>query len=221
MEEESSSSIQKLKQVYDHISSSLTDIDKQELSNMCNSIKNNFKGDGAGLTGGTLVDIVMNTFLKNKLPDYHENHKGESDMVICVLPFSLKKINGKSTCALDWSKNKKDEQNIQKKEIFSCDIIVINLKSGKSGQWWKKKPKNVHSILNIVYTSEIPSGIYLIDKRFCKYYVKLHENNKTNTLIDSMHLYIMLKRSIALKLYIPLPEPNKQLKFNILHAFSE
>ena len=222
MEENSLSPIQKLKQVFDHISSSLPDEDKQNLSNMCNSIKTNFKGDGAGLTGGILVDILMNTFLKNKLPDYHENHKGESDMVICGLPFSLKKINGKSTCALDWSKNKKDEepnlQNLQKKEIFSCDLIVINL---KSGQWWKKKPKNVHSTLNIIYTSEIPSGIYLIDKSFCKHYVELHNNNKTNTLIDSMHLYIMLKRSISLKLYIPLPEPNKQLKFNILHAFLE
>ena len=170
----------------------------------------------------------MNTFLQNKLPDYHENHKGESDMVICGLPFSLKKINGKSTCALNWSKNEKDEKNEKnekdekneqkKKEMFSCDFIIINL---KSGQWWKTKPKNVHSTLNIVYTSEIPSGIYLIDKRFCKYYVELHQNNKTNTLIDSMNLYIMLKRSIALKLYIPLPEPNKQLKFNILDAFSE
>ena len=42
---EEKSSIPQLKQVFDHISTSLTDIDKQKLSNMCNSIKNNFKGD--------------------------------------------------------------------------------------------------------------------------------------------------------------------------------
>ena len=64
-------------------------------------------------------------------------------------------------------------------------------------------------------------GIFLIDKQFCKYYVKLTKNNKTDTLIESQYLYIMLKRSMALNLYVELPTPNKTLKFDILKAFSE
>jgi hypothetical protein len=132
MEEKSLIHIQKLKQVFDHISSSLPDVDKQHLSNMCHSIKTNFKGDGAGLTGGILVDILMNTFLKNKLPDYHENHKGESDMVICGLPFSLKKINGKSTCALDWSKNEKDEKDEENKKNEKDEKDEENKKNNKN-----------------------------------------------------------------------------------------
>jgi hypothetical protein len=67
----------------------------------------------------------------------------------------------------------------------------------------------------------MPSGIYLVDKQFCKRYIKLSNNNKTNTLIEKEFVYIMLKRSLNLKLFIELPAPNKELKFDILKAFSE
>jgi len=33
------------------------------------------------------------------------SHNGESDYIINNINFSFKKINGKSTIALDWSKN--------------------------------------------------------------------------------------------------------------------
>ena len=52
-------------------------------------------------------------------------------------------------------------------------------------------------------------------------FIKLSSNNKTNSLIDSQYLYLMLKRSIMLKLYIELPKPNKTIDFNILNAFSK
>ena len=52
------------------------------------------------------------------------------------------------------------------------------------------------------------------------YFIKLSNNNKTNTLIESQYLYIMLKHSIIQKLFIALPSPNKELKFNILNSFS-
>ena len=205
-------SITKLRDVYNHLSS-LSDDDLQELSNKCHAITQSFKGDGAGLSGGTLIDMFLSNFLKQKLTKYSESHDGESDMKICGLPLSQKKINGKSTIALDWSKNEKKSQ----RERFACDIIIINLKTEK---WWKKNPnKTIAKPKNIIYNDTIPAGIYIIDKKFCKYYVKLSSNNKTDTLIESQYLYMMLNRSISQNLFIGLPTPNQELKFNISNAF--
>jgi hypothetical protein len=186
----------------------------QELSNKCNAIIQKCKGDGAGLSSGTLIDMLLCEAFQTRLSEYCDYHDGESDMKICNIPLSQKKINGKSTIALDWSKNKNKSQ----REHFSCHILIINL---KTEQWWKKTPVNSISNINITYNDKIPSGIYIIDKQFCKYSIKLSSNNKTDTLIDSQYLYIMLKHSINQKLFIALPSPNKQLKFNILNAFSE
>ena len=105
-----------------------------------------------------------------------------------------------------------------KKKYFNCHVIIINLKTEK---WWKTKPNKIINNKIITYNDEIKSGIYFIDKKYCKMYVKLSSNNKTNSLIDSQYLYLMLKRSIMLRLYIELPTPNKNLEFNILQAFSE
>jgi hypothetical protein len=84
----------------------------------------------------------------------------------------------------------------------------------------EKTPKNPSSHLKILYNDMIPSGIYLVDKKFCKFYITLSSNNKTNTLIKKEFVYIMLKRSIALNLFIDLPDPNKDRLFDILNAFS-
>lgn len=203
-----------LRAVLNHLNESLSHEDLQDLSNKCHSITKMCKGDGAGLSGGTLVDMLLCNYFKEKLANYSDHHDGESDMKICDIPLSQKKINGKSTIALDWSKNEKQSE----REHFSCDILIINLKSEK---WWEKNPKQTHSNIKIVYNDVMPAGIYIIDKQFCKYYINLKSNNKTNTLIESQYLYIMLKRSISQQLFISLPEPNKDLKFNILNAFSE
>jgi hypothetical protein len=66
------------------------------------------------------------------------------------------------------------------------------------------KTNSTKSNIKITYNDIIPSGIYLIDKQFCKYFVGLSSNNKTDTLIDNQFVYIMLKRSISQKLYIDL-----------------
>ena len=208
------SEIRKLKQIQYYLSNTLNICDLQELSNKCNSISIKCRGDGAGLIGGTLIDILISEFLNIKLIDnYVECHEGECDMIICDVPLSLKKINGKSTIALNWSKNDTNTE----KNYFSCNLIIVNLKSCK---WWKNKPKDIISNLNICYCDNIPSGIYIIDKQFCKYYIQLTKNNKTNSLIDSQNLYIMLKRSLSLNLFIELPLPNEILNFRILDSFS-
>lgn len=201
------------KMVYNYLVNILNTDDLQELSNKCSSITSKCNGDGAGLTGGTLIDMFLCAFLKKKLPRYSDNHTGECDMTICNVPFSLKKINGKSTIALDWSKN----ENAGKRKYFRCDIMIINL---KSEIWWKKHPTQIASTIKMIYNDTIPSGIYLIDKSFCKHYIQLSNNNKTNTLVESQYLYLMMKRSIQLCRWIELPQPNKSIEFNILHAFS-
>jgi hypothetical protein len=99
------SNIKELRKIHRYLSSSLSSEDLQDLSNKCHSITKHCKGDGAGLSGGTLIDMLLCSFLKEKLPLYSDYHDGESDMKLCDIPLSQKKINGKSTIALDWSKN--------------------------------------------------------------------------------------------------------------------
>jgi hypothetical protein len=208
-------SINELNNVYKFINSSLTHSNLQELSNKCKSINNVCKGDGAGLTGGTLIDMLLCKYFSENLKDHYEElHSGESDIKIYNTELSLKKINGKSTIALDWSKNETDN----KKSYFNSHVIIVNLQTEK---WWKTKPNKIISNKIITYNDEIKSGIYFIDKKYCKRYIKLSSNNKTNSLINSQYLYFMLKRSKMLRLYIELPTPNKNIEFNILQAFSE
>ena len=202
-----------LKNVKLYLQSNLTDKDLQELANKCNSINNFCKGDGAGLLGGCLTDMLISKFFESKLPEYKEHRKGESDMKICNTQLSLKKINGKSTIALDWSKNK----NNNNKEYFTNDMLII---VQKTEQWWKKKPKEKINN-NIKYDDIITSGIYLVDKNYCKNNIKLSSNNKTDSLIDSQSLYCMIKNSINNNLYIEIPKSNKSIPFNILNAFLE
>ena len=204
--------IKLLRNVHNILTKELTAPDLQDLINKCISIVTKCSGDGAGLTSGSIIDMLLCEFLQNKLSNYSEFHNGECDMKICDIPFSLKKINGKSTVALDWSKNPTDIN----RSHFTCNIIIINLKTEK---WWKNSPKSLSSKIKITYNDTINSGIYIVDKQFCKYYVKLLSNNKTNTLIESQYLYIMIKRSILLKLFITLPPPNKKLVFSVLQAF--
>lgn len=210
----SCSSIKNLNTVKNYLSNNLANADLQDLSNKCHCISKTCSGDGAGLSGGTLIDMLLCSYFHKRLPEYKEYHVGESDMKICDIPLSQKKINGKSSIALDWSKNEKDGN----REHFSENILIINL---KSEQWWKKNPIESKTKLKVKYNDTIPSGIFLVDKQFCKYYIKLTKNNKTDTLIESQYLYIMLKRSMALKLHIELPSPNKDLRFDILNAFLE
>jgi hypothetical protein len=202
-----------LRIIHNYLSNSLSKEDLQDLSNKCHSITKHCKGDGAGLSGGTLIDMLLCKLFETKLPLYSDYHDGESDMKICGVPLSQKKINGKSSIALDWSKN----ETKTTREHFSSNILIINL---KTGVWWVKNLVKPKSNIKITYNDVIPSGIYLIDKQFCKYFIELSCNNKTNTLIDHQFVYIMLKRSISQKLCIDLPTPNKDLKFNILNAFS-
>ena len=204
----------KLRIVHKHLIDSLPIDDLQDLSNKMNAIANACQGDGAGLAGGTLTDMLISCFFQTKLPGYSEYHNGESDMKICNIPLSQKKINGKSTVALDWSKNEKTSDRQQ----FTSDIMIINL---KTEQWWKKSPNKLLCNQKLSYNDTIPSGIYFVDKLFCKRYITLSCNNKTNTLITDQYLYTMLKRSIHQQLFISLPVPNKKLRFTILHAFLE
>ena len=56
----------------------------------------------------------------------------------------------------------------------------------------------------------MPSGIFIIDKYYCKNHVILNSNNKTNTLIESKYLYMMLNNCIKQGLHIQFPECTKK-----------
>ena len=91
------------------------------------------------------------------------------------------------------------------------NMIIINL---KSGPWWKKDMTYKKINLN----SNIPAGIYLIDKYHCQKNIELGYNNKTNSLIDSKNLFLMLKNSKKNNMFIELPVVKTIYKFNILTA---
>jgi len=183
----------------------------QEFSNKINAVSVKCVGDGAGLSKGTLKDMVIVEFLKSHLDKFEEYHYGESDCKIMDIPLSLKNIEGKSQIALDWSKN----TTASTKDYFTDNMMIVNK---ISGVWWKKSPKMC--LTGTRYNKEIPAGIYLIDKNYCKEHVKLSSNNKTNTLINSQNLYLMMLNSIENNLFLELPQSDDSLTFNILNAFS-
>lgn len=192
----------------------LNDNDKQNLSNYMYCITTKLKGDGSGLSSGTFIDMLICEFLESKLNKCEEYHNGECDIKINDELFSLKKINGKSILALDWSKN--DTYN--KKEIFTHNIILINT---KTSQWWKNSPKDINTDDNTDYSKIINSAIYIINRDYCKKNIKLSSNNKSNSIINTQYVYKMICNSIEQKTYIELPEKNKELKFSLLKCFSD
>jgi hypothetical protein len=200
--------------IYNYLLTNLTKQHLQELSNMCDALLRICQGkDGSGLSSGLLIDILINNYFEKNLSACQNFYKNECDLKICDISISLKKITGKSQLALDWSKN----EITKKKKYFTCHILIINLKSEK---WWKKSPVNKINN-NLIFTDILPMGIYIIDKKFCKYHIELSSNNKTNSLIKEQYLYLILKRCIFQKLFIEIPVPNKVFKFNILNAFLE
>jgi len=198
-----------------YINKYLDDVEKQNLSNYMYCITNKLKGDGAGLSSGTFIDMLICEFFSNKLKKCEEYHNGECDIKINGEEFSLKKINGKSSLALDWSKN---NENSIKKEFFTHNIILINT---KTSQWWKKNPKNINIDDKTNYTREIKPAIYIINKNYCKKNIKLSSNNKSNSIINEQYVYKIICKSIDDKTYIELPEKNKEFKFNLLKCFTD
>lgn len=185
----------------------------KDFSTKVHAISSKFKGDGCGLSSGTLVDMFVNEFFeKNLKENYEELHEGECDLKLFGMKLSLKKISGPADIALNWSKNKVPEND--KKDYFKCNFMIIVL---ESKQWWKDGPKK-ERVDNVVYSNEIPAGIYFVDKKFCKQNVTLTSNNKSNSIISKKDLYLMLDWSIKKKLNVKLPKPNKKIKFNILEA---
>ncbi len=156
--------------------------------------------------------MFISKYFEIKLDNYKVYHKGEADMEICGLKLSQKKITGKSSIALNWSKNQKVKSS---EELFVNNILLINLKT----QRWCKKPSKTQKSSDCF--NIIKAGIYLLDKEYCKRIVKLGSNNKTNALVKSVFLYELLKECIVSDLFIELPEPNTLLEFNILNSFSK
>lgn len=207
------SKMTELSNIHQCLESSFTDEIRQDLTDKIYAIQSSCKGDGAGLTCGSLIDMLISeTFQQVMGVHYTEYHVGESDMKLCDIPLSLKTIKAKSTIALDWSKN----PNESTREHFTEHIMILNT---QSDVWWKKSPKQ-KSQEDILYNDMVPAGFYLVDKEFCKKNIKLSSNNKTNTLIQSQDLYWMLQYSRSQGLAVTLPIPRTTYHFSISHAFS-
>ena len=204
------SNLTRLRKVYNHLNTELGTEKLQELSNCLESISQNINGDGCGLLRGAFSDMVVGDFFKKNVKNYSANHSGESDLTVCDVDLSQKTINGKSTIGLDWSKNPKKS----KREYFQTDLMIINL---KKGQWWKKGPKVKDPSLD--YSENVERGIYLVDHKFCKNKIKLSSNNKTNSLVSQTETYKMILSAKRTKLFIPLPDANKKMSFDILGIF--
>lgn len=200
-----------IKEIKEYVENILTLEKRQQILSYCNTIQDKLKGDGCGLTGGSLIDMIITEYFKQTIKGFEEFHSSESDFRINNIDFSFKKVKGKSTIALNWSKNG-DKYN---KKCFTTNIIILNLKDGK---WWSTQPRD--AVANVDYTKNIDVGLYFIDSIFCKTNICVGKNNKTNTLIDSKNLYLMLLHSVRSSLFIPFPDTSKRMNFNILHAFS-
>ena len=205
-----------LRHMFDEIKRQLTPVILTDMLSKMNAISERTKGDGAGLSGGFLVDMFLTEYLSSSIESFAECHIGESDCCILDVPLSIKKISGKSAIALDWSKN---GETTKKRERFDTDIIIVNL---KTQQWWKKEPigcATQEEKDSLFYSSVIKAGLYVISKTYCKEHVKLSSNNKTDSMIDSVSLYKMLKQSIQSNMFIEFPTDVPVCKFNILNAF--
>jgi len=207
-----------LRDIFDELHKHLSPVILTDMLSKMNAISEKTKGDGAGLSGGILVDMFLSEYLSSHIESFTECHIGESDCCMLGLPLSIKKIRGKSVIALDWSKN---GETTQKRERFDTDIIIVNL---KTQQWWKKEPNCGYATQeekeSSFYSSVIKAGLYVISKTYCKNHVKLSSNNKTDSMIDSVSLYKMLIHSIQSNMFIEFPtEEVPACKFNILNAF--
>ncbi len=204
-----------LNDIYLHLKTHLTPDILKGFVDKLNAVRNAFKGDGAGLSGGILSDKLTIDYLSLYVPEFREHHVGESDCAIKDCALSLKKINGKSTIALDWSKNPDESK---KREKFENHILILNL---CTEQWWKTAPKDASPEERECnyFTTAMPAGIYLVPASYCKDNVCLKSNNKTDTLIESIPLYKMLKHSMEQGLFIEFPKSDSEVKFNILSAF--
>ena len=193
------SATKELKSVYQ----TLNNIPKnniQQLFDMSFAIKKKFDNlPGGGLSCGTLVDLLISEFFNKNIPQsYKEHRQDENDFILANIPLSFKKISGKSSIALDWSKNK----NKNEKTYFNSHILILNLVSSK----WNDQ--------------NIKAGFYIIDRKFCKLKIHLSANNKTNSLITYKELHKMLSRSINQNLFIPGPDTHSDLEFNLLNCFN-
>ncbi len=202
-----------LEEVFNLTRRSLTQEKLAQLLGYISAILHNCKTekDGCGLKSGSLIDSLLTEYLTKNVPYCEAFHNSESDLRILNHNVSVKKITGKSTIALDWSKN--PENSLHKREYFQEDMMIVNT---LSGQWWKKSPKLVRH--SIDFTTNIPAGIFFVSKDFCKANVRFMSNNKTNTLIEPQDLYLLLSESIRTNLFIEFPDEYAKYKWNVLEG---
>ena len=184
------------------VSDSLSPTAKQLIKDAHVTTKKSCTGDGAGLNHGNSSEKIMTCFLSSLMPNtFQKFNSDESDFKISDIPLSYKHISGRSTIALDWSKNESQSQ----RKYFQCDIMIY---VEKTSQWWKRGPKK--TLNDIDYTQTIETGLYFIDKNDCSH-IEFVQNNKSNTIISNVHLYNMLITSKNKNKFIEFPDNDSGL----------
>jgi len=178
----------------------------QEISDKMWTIHHHLQSDGRGLSGGTLMEQVLFEILAKTLDDFSIHHVKQSDCTILGHPLSFKKITGKSSLALNWSKNESNEQSPE----FDHPILLLNMKEGK---WWRYKTN---------FDRHIPIGFFLLDPAYCNAHVRLKTNNKTNSLMDTEDLYNAIVDAMEKQNVLELPPPSThRLTFSFNSGFHE
>lgn len=178
-----------LKEIKNYLTTQLTGEVLQEISDKMWTIGHLLKSDGKGLSGGLIMEQTLFEILSEHVDGFDAHHEGQSDCKVNDITLSFKKITGKSTLALNWSKNESGANIVR----FECPILLMNLKEGR---WWKNKKDANRSL---------PSGFYLISHDYCNENVKFKTNNKTNSLIVAEDIYKMMVEALDLDVVLELP----------------
>ncbi|NDE13746.1 DNA cytosine methyltransferase [bacterium] len=177
-----------MRAIIDSLRTLSTDV-LQEISDKLWVLGRRIHSDGKGLSGGMMMENTIFEIMEKHLDGFRRNNEKQSDCLVAGTKVSFKKITGKSSIALNWSKNPGGAGGIR----FDCPVLIMNL---EEGSWWKSK-RGFDRFLN--------AGFYLVDPVFCNENVRLKSNNKTDSLVDSEDLYRMLTRSLEEDMFVALP----------------
>ncbi len=211
-----------LRKIHHYLKNNFNNEIAQDFSNKYEALEKYCKksSDGSGLKSSGLIEDLICEYFELYLDEYEEFHSNESDIKLLDIPLSFKTISGKSIIALDWSVNDNKKEAKSKRDYFETNIMILNKQKQK---WWASGPKVLPSKLekDVEWNKMIPKGIFLISRKFCKKYITLGHNNKTNSLIDSQNLYMMLEWSLKNDLFIEVPDKNKTFNFSLIKGFQE
>jgi len=170
---------------------SFSDEKKQLFVDRCHSLNIYYKGSGAGMTTGTMIEKLLVEHF-----EFSNYNVDQNDLKVNNIPLSFKKITGCSAFSLNWGNNKEIK-------LVQCTshILLLNLKSKK--------------YRNIIYNT----GFYLINKKHL-IGIERVSNNRTNNLIETKNVSLLLRLAVKDDLFFRLPEQMNTIDYNLINGFN-